>query len=389
MLADLGMDVLKVEEVDVVRGGRARDDFSPTVDDVDLESRAMAYNYVARNKRSIAINLKAQEGKDIFYKLAAKADVVLESFRRGVVKRLGVDYDTLKEINPRIVYASISGYGQEGKYADWPGQEGNARPMSGVSALTGCSDGSPAEFLYPGVNTFSSACTVISIQAALLSRESTGKGQFIDMALTESGMTLMGYATVNYFRRGYIPKRGQAMGVRSLKCKDGKYMASAAGAEGHFWDRFCETIGRPQYKGVFPAAMGLGGQGVRQDPEMDAMYNDLQELFLTRTRDEWMEIIPVDISVVPLLELDEVVEGDYAKDRGAFWEMKHPLEGELRQLGSPFRLQDTPPRFRNFAPLLGQDSESVLRDLGYSDAKIKRLEEDKAVRVQRWRPPQS
>ena len=385
MLADLGMDVLKVEEMEVARGGRARDSFSPTVDDVELESRALAYNYVARNKRSIALNLKAPEGREIFHKLAATADVALEAYRRGVVKRLGVDYETVKAINPRIIYCSISGYGQEGRYADWPGQELNARAMSGVSALISGGDGDPGELLFPGLNTFASACAVISIQSAILVRQSTGQGQHIDLSLTEAGMSLMGSTTVNYLHYGRTPQRDE-LSVRHLKCKDGRYLANAAGAETHFWDQLCDVIGRPQYKGRFPLALGMGSGGRQFDEEMEAMVKDVRELFLTRTRDEWMEIIPVDISVVPLLEVDEAVDGDFARDRGAVWELDHPLEGKVRQLGSPFRLQNTPPRFRNFAPLLGQDTAEVLGDLGYSGADIQRLEREEVVRVQRWRP---
>ena len=385
MLADLGMNVLKVEEIEVARAGRARDDFSPTVDEVELESRAMAYNYVARNKRSLALNLKAQEGREIFYKLARGADVVFESFRPGVVRRLGVDHETLREINPRIIYCSLTGYGQEGEYASWPGQETNSRGVAGISALTSGSDGSPAEYYFPVVDTFSAASTVISIQAALLSRERTGKGQYIDMALTEAGMSLIGAATVNFLRYGVVPERG-VLSLRTLRCKDGKYLANAAIAETHFWDSLCDAIGLPKYKGLFPRAGAGPGKSVQSDLEMDTAVEDIRDRFSSRTREEWLEIIPPDISVTPLLELNEVIDGEYARARGAFWELEHPLEGKVRQIGSPFRLKETPPAFRNFAPLLGQDTEEVLRELGYSEADIARLEEEKVVRVQRWRP---
>ena len=385
ILGDLGMDVLKVEEVAVARGGRARDSFSPTVDDPDLEARLMAWNFTARNKRSIPINLRDPQGQEIFHKLVAKADVVFESYRRGVVKGLGADYETVKKINPRIIYCSLSGYGQEGKYADWPGQELNAQGMSGVNALTSDQEGNPPDIYFTVVDNFAAACVVMSIQAAIIARERTGRGQSIDIAITEAGIALINQASVGYLRDGYVPKRG-APSLANIRCKDGKYLSNAATAETHFWNRFCEAIGRPQYENMFPLPFDQRA-GSSEDSKIQAAVKDVREVMLTKTREEWLKIIPLDISVVPILELDEALDGGYAKDRGVVWELEHPVVGKVRQLASPFRLSDMPPKFRNFAPMLGENTVEVLQDLGYGDADIERLEKDGIVRVSHWSPP--
>ena len=384
MLADLGMDVLKVEEMEVARAGRARDSFSPTEDDPDQEARAMAWNYLARNKRSIPINLRNPEGQEIFHKLAAKADVIFESYRQGVTVRLAADYETVKAINPRIIYCSLSGYGQEGRYASWPGQELNAQGMSGVNALTSDNEGNPAYFYFPVVDTYAAACVVISIQAALMARERTGREQYIDMSITEAGVSLINQLTVGHLREGYVPKRGVFTNVSPLRCKDGKYLSNAASAETHFWNRFCQAIGRPQYENMFPLPFD-GRTAAAESPEVQGAIADVKAVILTKTRDEWMEIIPVDISVVPVLELDEALDGGYAEDRGLVWELEHPVAGKVRQMGSPFRLSETPPTFRRFAPMLGEHTLEVLKELGYGDADIERLETEGIVRVSRWR----
>ncbi len=373
MLADLGMDVLKLEDMEVARAGRARDSFSPKVDDPEVETRAMAWNHIGRNKRSIAVNLQKPEGQQILHRLVADADVFFGSFRIPVYKRLGADYETLSAINPRLIYCTLSGYGQEGAFGDWPGNERNSQGMSGFSALTSGQDGEPADMLFLPVDSFSAALAVISIQAALMARERTGKGQNIDIALVEGGTTLLNSQAPGYLRDKQVRQRGFPS-LGNLRCKDGKYLSSAASAQTHFWARFCDAVGCPQYKGLFP---GAG----RYDPSVEAAVKDIRAIILTKTRDEWLAILPREISVVPMLEFDEALDGEYAQDRGIVWELEHPLEGKVRQLGSPFRLSDTPPTFRNFAPMLGEHTVEVLHGIGYNDAEIGQLEDNGVVRI--------
>jgi crotonobetainyl-CoA:carnitine CoA-transferase CaiB-like acyl-CoA transferase len=385
MLADLGMDVLKIEDMEVARAGRARDSFSPVVDDPEQEARAMAWNHIGRNKRSISINLQTPEGQAILHKLAAEADVFFGSFRVPVYKRLAADYATLSTINPRLIYATLSGYGEDNSFADLPGNEVNGQAMSGVMAMLSGKDGEPADTLFTALDSYTASIAVIAIQSALLARERTGRGQKIDISLVESGANFANSGAPGYLRRGTWRKRGAAS-LRSFRCRDGKYLISAAFAQTHFWDQFCDIIGRPQYKGMLP----LRGEFRREEgsvhPAVAAMMADVKGVFLDRTRDEWLAMFPRDLTVMPMLEYDESLESDFAKERGIVWSMEHPLEGAVRQIGSPFRLSDTPPVFRNFAPLLGQHTVEVLEGLGYAQAEIDRLEHDGVVRISRGNP---
>ena len=194
MLADLGMDVLRVEDVadrstyrDQQAARASRDHIAVSVAALEDEARSNAWDHTHRNKRSIAINLKKPEGQAILHRLVADTDVFFGSFRLGVYKRLGADYETLSKINPRLIYATISGYGFGNSFSERPGNERNAQGMSGVSALTTGQDGEPADMLFLPVDNYSAALAVISIQAALWAREQTGRGQQVDVALVEGG----------------------------------------------------------------------------------------------------------------------------------------------------------------------------------------------------------
>jgi formyl-CoA transferase len=326
---------------------------------------------VGRNKRSIAVNLQKPDGQAILHKLAADADVFFGSFRLGVYQRLGADYETLRRINPRLIYATLSGYGFGNSFSGWPGQERNAQGMSGVSALSSGQDGEPADFLFTPVDSYSAALLVINIQAALMARERTGRGQQVDIALLEGGTAFVNGAVPDYLRYQRVRSRG-APSIGNLRCKDGKYLSSAASAEAHFWAPFCDAIGLPELRETRPG-------------RDETIIHRVRAQMLTRTRDEWLAVIPREISVVPLLEFGEVLEGQYAQERRMLMELDHPLEGKVRQLASPFRLSDTPPTFRRFAPLLGEHTIEVLQDLGYSDSAIEALEQSGVVRANHWK----
>jgi crotonobetainyl-CoA:carnitine CoA-transferase CaiB-like acyl-CoA transferase len=378
MLADLGMDVLKIEDVadrrayrDQAAARASRESFSSSDEEAEAESRANAWEHIGRNKRSIAINLQKPAGQAILHKLVAGADVICGSFRLAVYQRLGADYETLSKINPRLIYATLSGYGFGNSFTEWPGNERNSQGMSGVSALMTGQDGEPGDLLFTGVDSYSAALMVISIQAALLARERTGRGQQVDIALLEGGTAFINGNVPDYFHNGNVRRRGTPS-IGNLRCKDGKYLSSAASAQAHFWAPFCDAVGLPELRDTRPG-------------RDETIIRKVREHMLTRTRDEWLAIIPREIAVVPMLELDEVLEGQYAKERGMVLELDHPLEGKVRQLASPFKLSDTPPAFRNFAPLLGEHTVEVLQGLGYEDAEIEELEKSGVVRVSHWK----
>ena len=377
MLADLGMDVLKIEDVadrrayrDQAAARASRENLTARDEDAEAEARANAWEHVGRNKRSIAINLQKSEGQAILHKLVADADVFAGSFRLGVYQRLGADYETLSRINPRLIYATLSGYGFGNSFTEWPGNERNSQGMSGVTALSTGQDGEPADFLFTPVDGYTAALTVIAIQAALMARERTGRGQQVDMSLLEGGTTFINGNVPDYFHHKNVRKRGTPS-IGNLRCKDGKYLSSAASAQAHFWAPFCDAVGLPELRETRPG-------------RDEAMIRKVREHMLTKTRDEWLAVIPKEIAVTPVLEFDEVLEGQYAKERHMVLELDHPLEGQVRQLASPFKLSDTPPTFRRFAPLLGEHTVEVLQGAGYSDAEIQQLEESGVVRANHW-----
>ena len=377
MLADLGMDVLKIEDVadrsayrnqQAARESRKRVGIDPKV--AEGEFRSNAWDHIGRNKRSIAVNLQKPEGQAILHRLAEDADVFFGSFRLPVYKRLGADYETLSALNSRLIYATLSGWGFGNSFSDWPGNERNSQGMSGFTAMTSGQDAEPADMLFTPVDSYSAALAVISIQAALMARERTGEGQQIDIALVEGGTAILNGAVPGYFREKSFRHRGWPS-IGNLKCKDGKYISNAAAYQNHFWAPFCDAVGLPEMR--------------ENRPERDeAAIRKVREHMLTKTRDEWMAIIPKEIAVVPVLEFDEVLEGQYARERGMVWEIDHPTEGKVRQLASPVHLSGTPTAFRNFAPLLGEHTAEVLHGIGYSDADVERLDADGVVRVNRW-----
>jgi crotonobetainyl-CoA:carnitine CoA-transferase CaiB-like acyl-CoA transferase len=231
-------------------------------------------------------------------------------------------------------------------------------------------DGEPADMLCQPVDSYSAALAVISIQAALFAREQTGRGQQVDIALVEGGTAFVNANVPDYFRKKSVRRRGFPS-IGNLRCKDGKYLSSAASAQAHFWKPFCDAVGLPELRDTMP---GGNEEAIRK----------VKAHMLTKTRDEWLKIIPREIAVVPMLEFDEVLEGDFTKERGMVLELDHPLEGKVRQLSSPFRLSDTPPTFRHFAPLLGEHTVEVLRGIGCSDNEIGELEKAGVVRAARW-----
>jgi crotonobetainyl-CoA:carnitine CoA-transferase CaiB-like acyl-CoA transferase len=232
--------------------------------------------------------------------------------------------------------------------------------------------GEPGNTLFTCVDSYSAALAVISIQAALWARERTGRGQQVDISLVEGGTFLANAQGPEYFRNGSVRKRGTA-DVRNLRCKDGKYLSNAATAQAHFWSRFCDAVGLPELR-----------ENRRLGP---AETQRVREHMLTKTRDEWLAIIPQEIAVTALLEWDEVLEGQFSRERGVVFDLDHPLEGKVRQLASPFKLSETPPTFRNFAPVLGENTLEVLQQLGYDEATIQNLQESGVVRANRAPAP--
>lgn len=374
VLADMGMEVIKVEEPEP-RGGVGRDSLTPPEPTPEEEVHYSAYNMLARNKRSIALNLRMLEGREVFYRLVKTADAVLESYRPGVVKRLGVDYEAVRQINPRIVYCSISGYGEDGPYADLPGHDINYCSIAGQMALTSDVEGNPVPNMISLADGASGLHAVIGILAALLAREKTGKGQYVDVTLTHSVMPFLTKFFGPYFRDGKVTPRGQP-NLQLLECKDGRYVTTD-NSETHFWERFCNAIGRPEFIPLRkPSSVNYEAYA--------NMVREVKTVMRTRTRDEWFQVLrDAETCVAPLLEMEEVFQDPQNLHRGMLLELEHPSEGVVRQMGFPILFSETPCRFRNFAPLLGEHSETLMLEIGYTLQQIEELEARGVVKV--WR----
>ena len=358
VLADMGADVTKIDAPGYQMG------MLP-----DQEKQA-AYDFLSRNKKSIVLNLKTEEARAVFHKLATEADVVMEAFRPGVTKKLGVDYDTISELNPRIVYCSLTGFGQDGPYRDLPGHDPNYISIGGAVGLTGDREGDPVIIRAALGDIGSALHAVIGILCALMARDKSGRGQYVDISMTDSVLSFLTVSLLRYFRDGFIPKRGwPSPTINVWKTKDGKFISTGL-IEPYFWERFCHALGRED---LIPHQRAKG-------EKLQEVHSAIKETFLTKTRDEWFQIMKdADTCVSPVLELDEVVNDPQLLSRDMFPEFDHPTEGKVRQLGMPIKLSETPAKFRGFAPLIGQHTEEVLQGLGYTKHQIEEMRKSGAI----------
>ena len=369
ILADLGADVLMVERpMDETRAAYER--IVAGIESPDDERRHASFNALQRNKRSIALNLKATESMEVFRRLAADADVVVEGFRPGVVDRLGVGYRQVREINPRAVYCSVSGYGQTGPYSQMAGHDINYISFAGALGLIGDSpDGRPviplnliADYAGGGL------CGAVGILAALMAREKTGQGQYVDIAMTEGVLYMLCGAIADALSQGYKATRGGnrlnggSPYYNVYRTADGKYFSIAA-IEPWFWENLCRSIGREE---LIPHQSA----GEEKRAEIAAT---LEGVFLAKTRDEWFEALKdANISVGKVYDLEEALSDPQAVERGMVVELEAPgaPEGKVTQPGIPFHLSETPGKVRHPGSVTGQHTAEVLAELGYTPIQI-------------------
>ncbi len=370
VLADMGAEVIKVEELEE-RGGMARDIFVPPGVSPEEEKKYLARDILGRNKKSIALNLKLPEAREIFYKLAATADVIWESYRPGVVERLGIGYGTISEINPRIIYCSISGYGQDGPYRDLPGHDPTYSAIAGVLASNMDMEDTPMTSGVPVADTSVGLYAVIGVLCALIARDKTGRGQYIDVSFADSALSFAAILLGQHMVYGPMPKRRDAQLIQnSWQTKDGKYIASCP-LESYFWERFCRALGLEE----------LIHHHYATTEKYDEVVSAIRDKVLTKTRDEWFEIMKeADTCVSPVLTFDEVLKDPQILHRNMIMELEHPTQGKVKQLGFAIKLSETPAQFRNFAPLLGQHTQEILQELGYSRELVEELRKAGAVK---------
>jgi crotonobetainyl-CoA:carnitine CoA-transferase CaiB-like acyl-CoA transferase len=366
ILGDLGAEIIKVHEPDPERRGGLVKYALP--DSPEFPG--------FRNCKTIGLNLKENEGRAVFHELARTADVVVESHRPGVVKRLGVDYETLKEINPAIVYASMSGYGQDGPYRDAAGHDINYISIGGLLGMTGASGGPP---VVPGTLVADLAAggmaAAIGILAALMARVKTGTGQYVDVAITDGIVEMMSMWINPYLAHGVEYQRGQSMFTGQYpwynvyETSDGKYVSVGA-FEPWFYANLCSALGREDF------AEHQFADGEKRDE----IYGHFRDTFLTRTRDEWVAILgPRDVCVAPVYSIPELISDPQLIARGMIRDMPHPVLGSVRQVGSMFKLSDSPVEARNWSSRFGQHTDEILHGLGYDSDRIDRLRRSGAV----------
>lgn len=365
LLADMGAEVLKIE--------------TPGAPETPEDKRRAAFAYANRNKRSLALNLKAPEGQSIFHALARTADVIVEGFRPGVMKRLGGDWETIRTLNPRIVYCSLSGFGQDGPYRDRPAHDLNYLSLAGVLGLIGEAERKPAIPLniiadYGGASLHGALGVVL----ALFARERTGQGQHVDVAYLDTTLSLLA-ATPNlrfFFSDGIAPRRGAGFLSGTYpyyavyETKD-RQLLSIACTEPWLWENFCKAIGRPE----FVKYSRLADQFVRPaNAEETRAREEIEALIRTRTRDEWYNLLVAhDVCVGKVYDVEEVFEDPQIQARQMVVETEHPELGKVKEVGVALKMSGTPGSVRRAAPYRGEHTDQVLKELGLKPEEIQHL----------------
>jgi crotonobetainyl-CoA:carnitine CoA-transferase CaiB-like acyl-CoA transferase len=374
ILGDLGADILRVDEPGVPTGRRAQQAGGGDVK--APRPSASPANALARNKRSIALNLKSGPGKEIYLRLAQRADVVVEEFRPGVAKRLGIDYDILKVRSPRLIYCAITGFGQTGPFKNYVGHDLNYVATAGALSLIGPADGLPAipwnwlaDYAGGGMHA------AIGILAALIARGQSGRGQYVDIAMLDGVMLLLAQALSAHFTSGHVPRRGTtpmdgaAPHYNRYVTKDDKVITIAS-MEPWFYANLCRAMSCEEF--------AADQNNKEQWPAIHARFT---ELFKTRTRDEWFDhLSKSDICVGKMLTLDELEHDPQIKARNMIVEVETPSGEKVKQVGIAMKFSETPGSIRSVAPQMGEHTNAVLADLGYSSEQIDRWRADGAIK---------
>ena len=362
-LGDLGAEVIRVEEPG---GGRMARERAGDTDEVEARRRA-AFNALNRNKRSIALNLKHPDAQEVLYRLVRDADVFVEGFRPGVVSRLGCDFETLREINPRLVFCSLSGYGQDGPYSNMVGHDINYISVGGALGVIGAGGGPPvipyniiADYAGGGLHA------AMAILAALMARQHTGKGQYVDIAMSDGVTYMLASLLSEYFMTGDVPSRGE-MGLNGgapyynvYRCRDGQYI-SVGCIEPWFWSTLCRTLGREDLI-----------EGQFDSDRSEFVKSELETVFAEKDRDEWWELLSAvdNIAVAKVSSLDEVVTDTQNLHRQMVLDAGMVDGVPVRQVGIGPKLSETPGSIRSLGSSVGQHTGEILGELGYSSEQV-------------------
>jgi len=362
VLGDMGAEVLKVENFPE---GDASRRFEPKVND-----ESYCYAVLNRNKKSLAVNMKEPRGKEIILKLAAEADIITENFRPGVVKKLGIDYDTIRQFNPKVVYASMSGFGQTGPYGKKGGFDIVAQGMSGIMMMTGYPGGRPAK-VGIAMNDIASGVTALyGILGAYIGRLRYGTGQYLETSLLEAGLAWTQWEFGAYFGGGELPtatgtRHRRSTPYQAYKTQDGYVTVGANNNK--LWTNFCtivcqkpEWMTDPRFKDL-PSRL----------KNIDELEREIEAVFATRPTGHWVEKLDeAQVPGGPVYTYDQILADPHIKARKMVVDIDHPKIGPMKTLGLPVKSTGDLTSIRHAAPWLGQHSRDIVKGLGYGDADI-------------------
>ncbi|MEK4175185.1 MAG: formyl-CoA transferase [Bacillaceae bacterium] len=359
-LADLGAEVIKIE--------------SPQGDDTRqwgppfIKNESAYFLSVNRNKKSVVLNLKDPKGKGILLKMVEEADVVVENFRPGTLKKLGIDYDILKQHNRGVILASISGFGQTGPYSKKPGYDVLAQGMGGLMSVTGEPDGTPVKAGYSLADIGAGMWATIGILSALWERERSGQGQWIDVSLLDTMVSWQTYLAGNYFATNNDPKplggaHPNIVPYQVFEASDGHFILAVGNDS--LWNSLVDVLD----------VEALRDRKFKTNPDRvqnrDELISILEEIFKRKARDEWVDMLEsAKIPCGPVNKLSDILNDAHIKEREMVVEMEHPSLGILKMLGVPVKLSRTPGRIKTVPPAQGEHSETVLKQMGYSKEEI-------------------
>lgn len=361
ILADFGAEVLKLEDMGV--GDYLRWD-APRLNGSEESTNSLAFIALNRNKRSVRINLKSPQGREVFFRLVRECDVVLETFRPGTLDRLGVGYELVRVANPRVVWCALSGYGQTGPFVQEPGHDLNYLGYCGILGISGEQGGPPAISSTQIADLSGAMSAAVAILVALRERDRSGEGQFLDVSLTD---TAFGWGVLDmsaFLATGRVPERGEAVlgsriCYRSYQCSDGWVVLGAL--EPKFWGEWCRGVGREDLIEK------------QFEPVGSEIHREVERIFLGRSRDEWVSFgEEFECCVTPVFDLGEAAESQLVRERSLILEHDQPgIDGPVRTPHGTPKLSRTPADHTRLpAPALGEHTEEVLASVGYSQEEI-------------------